>query len=326
MRSVLIELGPWTWLAFPLLWAALFVFVLLWQRIEDKAIPQQDDKANAPPMTADLLGSLVVSLVAALVLFFLVNKFAPLAIKSYGVMMLIGFTVGAIWMAYAANEDNFGVPGVIDVALAALVGGIVGSRIVYVLLNIHTFTGISDMFDLWAGGLSFHGGVGGGIVSVYLCCRWRGYNFLHVADLFGPGLALGYVFARIGCFLNGCCHGTPTDLPWAVTFPSTGACTTPDIPVHPTQLYASALSLLIFAILVRLRPHMQRHGHLFLTYLMFYSMMRFGLEFTRAGATARYLTDGFFMTEAQLASLIIFLLSGILLAATWPRSADEPSS
>ena len=325
MRSVLVEVGPWTWLAFPLLWAALLAFVLLWQRIEDNNASQPDDGTETPTTGVDLLGSVVVSLIAALLLFFLVNRFAPLAIKSYGVMMLVGFAAGGIWMAYAANEDNFGVPGVMDVVLAALVGGIIGSRIIYVLLNLHSFTGISDMFDLWAGGLSFHGGVAGGFLGVYLCCRWRGYNFLRIADLFGPGVALGYASARIGCFLNGCCHGTPTDLSWAVTFPSTGACTTPGIPVHPTQLYAAALSLIIFAILIWLRPHMKRPGHLLVTYLMLYSVMRFGLEFTRAGATARYLTEGFFMTEAQLASAIIFLLGGILLAATWPRSSRGPA-
>lgn len=137
------------------------------------------------------------------------------------------------------------------------------------------------------------------------------------------GIALGYSFARIGCFLNGCCHGVPTDLPWAVTFPVTGACTTPDVPVHPTQLYASALSFLIFAVLVYLKPRVKRPGHLFLGYLMLYSVMRFGVEFTRAGATARYLTEGFFMTEAQLASIIILVLSAIILIATWPRQPHD---
>ncbi len=326
MRSVLVEVGPWTWLAFPLLWAALLAFVLLWQRIEDNSAPQPADKTDTSTATTDLLGSAIISFIVALILFFLVNRFAPLAIKSYGVMMLIGFAAGGTWMVYAANEENFGVPGVIDVVLAALVGGIIGSRIIYVLLNLHSCSGVSDMVDLWAGGLSFHGGVAGGFLGVYLCCRWRGYSFLRIADLFGPGVALGYASARIGCFLNGCCNGTPTDLPWAVTFPSTGACTTPGVPIHPTQLYASALSLLIFAILIWLRPRTKRPGHLLVAYLMLYSVMRFGVEFTRAGVTARYLTEGFFMTEAQLACIIIFVLGGIVVAATWPRRSRESAS
>ncbi len=316
MRSVLIELGPWSWVALPVIWLAAFAFVCLWQRLEN-------GKTQQPTRAADLLSSAAVSLAVALILFFLVNHFTPLSIKAYGVMMLVAFTAGTLWAAYSATEDDLKSAAIIDVALGTLIGGIVGSRIVYVLLNLQHFSSIGEMFDVWSGGLSFHGGVAGAVLVTYLYCRYHGHNFFRLADQCAPALALGYSFARLGCFLNGCCHGVPTDLPWAVTFPATGACTTPGVPVHPTQLYASALSLLIFAVLVYLKPRVKRSGHLFLGYLMLYSVMRFGVELTRAGATAKYLTEGFFMTEAQLASIIIFVLSAIILITTWPRQPQD---
>jgi len=316
MRSVLIQLGPWGLGALPILWLAAFAFVFLWQRLEN-------GKAQQPTKAPDLPGSALVSLAVALVMFSLVNYFAPLSIKAYGVMMLVAFAAGTLWAAYSATERDLKSAAIIDVALGMLIGGIVGSRIVYVLLNLQRFSTIGEMFDVWSGGLSFHGGVAGAALATYLYCRYHGHNFFRLTDQCAPAAALGYSFARIGCFLNGCCHGVPTDLPWAVTFPATGACTTPGVPIHPTQLYASALSLLIFAVLVYLKPRVKRPGHLFLGYLMLYSVMRFGVEFTRAGATARYLTEGFFMTEAQLASIIIFVLSAIILITTWPRQPHD---
>ncbi len=318
MRSVLIELGPWSWAWLPVVWAAVAGFVLAWQRFESRS-------PEARRSSADWIGTAVVSLMVALLLMVLVNRFAPLSIKSYGVMMLLAFIAGTIWTAHSAREDDLTLSAITDIALLALIGGIVGARIAYVLLNLSSFATVREVLDLWSGGLSFYGGLGGALLAAYLYCRRGGYNFLKMVDQFTPGIALGYSFARIGCFLNGCCHGGPTELPWAVTFPPDGACIIPGAPVHPTQLYASALSLAIFAVLVYLRPRLSRSGHLFLSYTAMYALMRFAMEFTRAGVTARPLTDGFFMTEAQLASLILFVLAISTLLITRPRPVSSSS-
>ena len=207
--------------------------------------------------------------------------------------------------------------------LGALIGGIVGARIMYVVLTPQEFATLADAFNIWGGGLSFHGGLIGGSVVVAGYCRYHKICLLRVVDLLSPALALGYGFARIGCFLNGCCHGGPTALPWAVTFPADGACSLPGQPLHPTQLYASALSFAIFAILAYLRPRLRQPGHVFLTYLLLYSAMRFGVEFSRAGVTGRYLVPGFWITDAQAASVGIIILAGITMVLTRPRRAQD---
>lgn len=290
MRSVLVDLGPWAWWTFPILWGCIFLFVGAWQAVENRQTGQRFTRA-------DWLGAAGVSLITAALLFYLVNRFAPLSIKAYGAMMLVAFVTGSTYMVISRREGDLDLNGIIDVALGALVGGIVGSQIIYIALNWHDFSDFRTMADLWSGGLSFHGGVAGAAIVVYIYCRRKGINFCPVADQMAPALAIGYGFARIGCFLNGCCHGGPANLPWAVTFPDTGACSIPGVPVHPTQLYASLLSFLIAFILVKIRPHIKVYGHLFISYLMIYSVMRFSVEFTRAGFTGQFVSTGLWMTE-----------------------------
>lgn len=319
MRSVLIELGPWSPTALPLVWAAVLAFVLLWQVLENREAGQKLQKR-------DLLASAGISLVAALVLYVLVNRFAPVSIKGYGVMMLVGYTVASIWMYHAGKDHNLTVSAVIDMALLALLGGIVGARVLYVVLAHNEFSSPQQVLDLWSGGLSFHGGVIGGFVALWLYARHQGYRLTLLCDLFAMNIPLAYGFARIGCFLNGCCHGSPTDLPWAVVFPPGGACTLPGEHLHPTQLYATLLSWCIFGILVWLRPRMRREGHLLLAFLMLYSVMRFGLEFTRAGVSAQYIQPGSWMTVAQLASACIFVVAGLWMALTIPRGRRSKAS
>ncbi len=316
MRSVLIELGPWSPFALPVVWAAVLAFVLLWQLLENRQSGQKI-------LARDLLTSTGISLVAALVLYVLVNRYAPVSIKAYGVMMLVGYTVAAVWMYHAGRQDRLTVSAVIDMALLALLGGIVGGRVLYVILSHEEFTSWHQIFDLWSGGLSFHGGVIGGFVALWLYARHQGYRLTFIMDLFAMNIPIAYGFARIGCFLNGCCHGSPSDLPWAVVFPPGGACTLPGEHLHPTQLYATLLSWCIFGILVWLRPRMRREGHLFLAFLMLYSVMRFGLEFTRAGVSAEYVVPGGWLTVAQLASICIFAAAAIWMALTTPRGRRE---
>jgi len=313
MRSVLIELGPWTPAALPLVWAAVLAFVLVWQVLENR-------QAGQKTQPRDLATSAVISLVAAGLLYMAVNRFAPVSVKAYGVMMLVGYTVASAWMYHAAKKDGLTLSTVIDLALASLVGGIVGARVLYVILSLSDFVSARQVLDLWSGGLSFHGGVIGGFVALWLYARYRGIKLTLICDLFAMNIPLAYGFARIGCFLNGCCHGAPTDLPWGVAFPDTGACSHPGETLHPTQLYATLLSWAIFGIVAWLRPRMRREGHLLLAFLMLYSVMRFGLEFTRAGASAEYVTPATWLTVAQLASIGIFVAAGVWMLLTMPRA------
>lgn len=241
-------------------------------------------------------------------------------VRSYGVMVLAGFLLG-LWYASAAARRRLkglppGDPGAIspdDVADMALVGlfvAIAGARALYVLLDLDQFRGHwLDVAKVWTGGLSIHGAIVCGTAYVWWYSRRRRLNFLAFADLCAPAFALGYAIGRVGCFLNGCCYGAACNLPWAVRFHKEGEPGVLTPPSHPTQLYATAMNLVWFALLDRWsrRPH--RDGEIFVGYLALYSVYRFIDEQFRKGATADIFFAG--LTHAQVfsaAALPVFLI------------------
>jgi phosphatidylglycerol:prolipoprotein diacylglycerol transferase len=146
-----------------------------------------------------------------------------------------------------------------------------------------------------------------------------------------PSVALGYAIARLGCFLNGCCHGGPTDLPWGVDFPEPADELQVHVFVHPTQLYASAGSLLVAILLLWLVPRIRVPGHLGFWYLVFSSVVRILVESLRRGYTAHPWGPWPAFTQAQAASVGLIIVSLIVIAATWrrvgyPLPADDSSN
>ncbi|MDO8682296.1 MAG: prolipoprotein diacylglyceryl transferase [Armatimonadota bacterium] len=233
-------------------------------------------------------------------------EIGPLPIRAYGFMMMIGFIIGLYRAVRAAGKRGMDTSYVVDTALYALISGIAGARLFFILLNWPEFKGnLGSILSIWEGGLSFHGGVLFAVAAVYIYARSKRIPFMQIADLLAPSLAIGYAFARIGCFLNGCCYGIQTDLFFGVRFPDLY-----DLR-HPTQLYASAASFLIYLALTRVEKWQMPQGYVFAAYLAMYSVYRFLIEFLRKGATAEVLAFG--LTEAQIVSIAIFVVAGIAL-------------
>ena len=143
-----------------------------------------------------------------------------LTIKSYGLMMVIGF-LSAVWLIRYLSRDITPNPNLItNAALYSLIAGVLGARLFYVIHYFQQFrSDLLGIFAIWQGGLELLGGVTMAItvIVIYLC-----YHKLPVRrylDILAIGLMSALAFGRIGCFLNGCCFGRPTNLPWAVTFP-----------------------------------------------------------------------------------------------------------
>lgn len=233
----------------------------------------------------------------------------PVPIRSYGFMIVVGFILG-LWRA-ARVSKRFGIETerVIDAATIALISGIAGARLLFLLLQ-NGWGGFSQAYRIWEGGLSFHGGLVAAILAVGLYAKAKQLRFLTLADVLAPSVAIGYAFARIGCFLNGCCYGAETNLPWAVRFfdPITHAFTAPS---HPVQIYAFFISLGIFGILTRIENLKRPAGFTFFSYVTLYSIYRFGIEFLRKGATAEIWFAG--LTQAQVVSLAAALILGAAL-------------
>jgi phosphatidylglycerol:prolipoprotein diacylglycerol transferase len=130
----------------------------------------------------------------------------------------------------------------------------------------------------WQGGLAYYGGFLFAVpVGLYYAKR-KQLGILRIADVCSPVVAFGLFFGRLGCFLNGCCYGRPTDLPWGVDFPTVAG----HVHVHPTQLYESIGCLALFALLLFVaKPMKRRHGDVFAWLLLGYGALRFLLEFLR---------------------------------------------
>jgi len=218
-------------------------------------------------------------------------------------MLLLAFVVGVLWAIREAKLRGLAPERMVDSGLAALIGGLVGARILYIILD--PYLGWRDLPFVWHGGLSFHGGLVGGILAVALYAAAVRVSIGLVFDTGAPSVALGYAVARLGCFLNGCCYGCPTDLPWAVRFrdPTSGELT---LPSHPAQLYAGLGSLIAFGILLWLRSRARVHGQLFIAYLGLYGVVRFVVEVFRKGYTSELMVG--FLTAAQVASIGLMAL------------------
>lgn len=238
-------------------------------------------------------------------------QFGPLRIHSYGLMLVLAFLAAVWWASRTARREGLTAQQVMDAGLAILLSGVVFARLVFVLLEHQQYSGWVDVFYIWEGGLSLHGGLFGAMVGGAWYCRSQGIPFLKLADVASPGAALGYAIGRVGCLLNGCCYGSACSLPWAMRFPdlaSPGGLTPPS---HPTQIYSSLAGLLMFGLLAWLARHRSFRGQVFGAFLVLYSIYRFIVEFYRKGATARVLAAG--LTEAQVASLAMFVAALALL-------------
>lgn len=242
----------------------------------------------------------------------------PVPIYAFGTLVMLGFA-GGIWLAYRlAKRDGLPAEGILDAYPWILLSALVGARLLFVFLNWETFSGRwSEAWQPWRGGMSFHGGLVGGVGAGAIFAWRKRLPFWALADAVACGLALGYAVGRIGCLLNGCCYGGPTDLPWAMRFRDAdhGGLTPPS---HPVQLYAAVISLAICGALIWLFHRKQFTGQVLISYLVLYSVYRFGVEYLRRGYTANVLVLG--LTQAQVASLVVAIV-GIAVLYRWGRAA-----
>jgi phosphatidylglycerol:prolipoprotein diacylglycerol transferase len=241
-----------------------------------------------------------------------------LHIRSYGLMLAVAFLVGT-WIGLAeARRRGLDEDRVVTVILVALVSSILGARALYVLEHVAEFRREwGSVFALWQGGLTLYGGVIVGTLGGLITARRLGLPMWTVADALTPSIALGTMFGRVGCFLNGCCYGRPTHLPWGVVFPpdSFAGLEFGDTPIHPSQLYFAMAGLVLFLLAWVMRKRLHVPGQLFWAFVALFALVRIPLDFTRAyEADATVLTlKTVSLTESQLTSIAMVLFSALML-------------
>jgi len=205
----------------------------------------------------------------------------PLAVRWYGLMYLAGFAA-SWWLG--ARRIAQGLSPVTrlqfdDLLFGSVVGVILGGRLGYVVFYkpAYFLSHPLEVFAIWQGGMSFHGGFLGVLVAMLFVARRHGLRWLDVMDFIAPLVPLGIAAGRLGNFINGELWGRVSDVPWAMVFRGAGSA-----PRHPSQLYQMALEgLALFAILWWFSAKPRPRGQVSALFLLGYGAFRFAVEFAR---------------------------------------------
>lgn len=255
-------------------------------------------------------------------------------INTYGVLLALAFLAALLIAARLAERDGLPRERIYDLGLWMLLAALVGSKVLMLwtepVYREHPLQLLSLDF-LRSGGV-FYGGFLGAVVTGYFLMRHYGLPWWKTADAFAPGIALGQAIGRQGCFAAGCCWGKPTTMPWGVKFSELGHEITGvpiDAHLHPTQLYESLATLLIFLFLLFLHRRKRFSGQVILLYAILYSIARFTIEFWRDDPRGDILglTSMTGLSTSQLISIIVGVAAAIILVLRWRRaesmSAEE---
>ncbi|HSQ59120.1 MAG TPA: prolipoprotein diacylglyceryl transferase [Acidobacteriota bacterium] len=253
-------------------------------------------------------------------------EFAGVSLHTYGLLLAVAFLLGI--QLFVARARGRGLPEepMHALALWLLVLAIVGGRVLFVLTHWADYAADPlAVLRLWEGGLMLYGGyilaIAGGIVYV----RRKGIPVWRVADAAAPSMALGVGIGRLGCFMNGCCFGLPTTLPWGVHFPPGSAPTFlyADAAIHPSQLYLSGAGFLLFGVLLAMDRTRRFDGRLFWVYIALDAALRFVIDFTRYydATSAIGSLGGLMFNVNQILSAGLILASAVMLRILTRRPA-----
>jgi len=275
-------------------------------------------------------------------------------VNTYGVLLALAFLVALYVASRLGERDGLRRERVYDLGLWMLLAGLVGSKLLMMLVEPEYAEQPSRLLSLdflRSGGVWYGGFIGGVTAGYFLMRRWK-LPFWKTADSFVPGIALAQAIGRQGCFAAGCCWGEPTLRAWGVHFSEqghsvTGVPTTVahlaaperavwaerlggfDAPVylHPTQLYESFAMLAAFVFLLWLHRRKRFGGQVLLAYAALYGAVRFTIEFFRADPRGDIagLTSLTGLSTSQLISLLVGLTGVVLLFVRWRRSGGTPA-
>lgn len=238
-------------------------------------------------------------------------RVGPFSVRWYGMMYLIGFLSSYLLVRYQVRKKGLRIPKVVIDSLYTyiILGLLIGARLGYVLfynLSVYLKNPL-EIFAVWHGGMSFHGGLIGCIVSGFIFTRRYKLDFWQLSDLVIVTAPIGLGLGRLGNFINGELYGRVTDVPWAMVFPEGGA-----LPRHPSQLYEFILEgIVLFLILWLLKERITKKGYLLATFLSLYGLFRFIVEFFREPDPQIGYILGF-LTMGQILSTIMVLI-GLLI-------------
>ncbi|MCX6546414.1 MAG: prolipoprotein diacylglyceryl transferase [Acidobacteria bacterium] len=253
-------------------------------------------------------------------------ELGPLTVYSYGVLLAAAYLLALYVTVRRARSAGLDGDRVLDLGIYIIISALVGAKALLLIVDFDYFR--RQPAELWT--LARSGGVFyGGLVLAFLVGLW--YMRRHrlpvwaTADAIAPGIALGHVVGRMGCLLAGCCYGTPTSLPWGITFSDPFAAANVGTPLHvalhPTQLYDAAAEFVILILLLATERRGRKFsGRTFWFYILLYAVSRFAIEFVRGDPRG----STFGWSTSQVISMGLAPLAIIMLMILMRRRQSEP--
>lgn len=271
---------------------------------------------------------IVTAIVIAFVLYQIPNWVQSIPVYGFGAMLLLGFLTAGWVAGIRAKREGFSPELTWDAGMWVFIPGIIGARVFSILENWDRHTQgksltetVVSLFNFPEGGLVLYGGVISGGVFYFIYCHRKKISALYLADILIPSIFIGEMFGRIGCLLNGCCFGDPTNLPWGVCFPrnsfpyvtevSSGQLLTQapySLPLHPTQVYSSLNALVLALLTWHYFPFRRKDGEVLFIGWILYPITRFCLEILRdePGRFGTIFTTSQWVSAGMLAVAILF--------------------
>jgi phosphatidylglycerol:prolipoprotein diacylglycerol transferase len=253
-------------------------------------------------------------------------------VNTYGVFLALAFLSAIFVTVRLAERDGLPKEKIYDLCLWLLLSSLVGSKLLMFFTEPEYRQNPKLLFSLdflRSGGVFYGGLIGALLAGFFLMRRWK-LPWWKTADACAPGIALGNVLGRQGCFSAGCCWGKPTTLPWGVRFTQAGHDVTgvpTDVHLHPTQLYESFAMLIVFFFLLWLHKKKKFSGQVILAYVVIYATVRFLIEFVRDDPRGDILglTTMTGLSTSQLIGIVAGIAALITFIVRWRRANGRRS-
>ncbi|NTV74966.1 MAG: prolipoprotein diacylglyceryl transferase [Holophaga sp.] len=255
-------------------------------------------------------------------------KIGSFPVGTYGLILTVGFFLALALAQRLGRGDGIPSEGLADLAVSLLLGGIIGAKLLMIIVDLFSGVPPAQIFDLGylrAGG-AIHGGVIGGLAVFFWRMRKLKLPLAGTLDALTPAVALGQAIGRLGCFAAGCCYGTECHLPWAVTFTNPDAqwlSGTPlHMPVHPVQLYTLAANAIVLGVLLLAGRRRRFAGQVGALYFVLEGAGRIVTEIWRADLDRGFLLGIPWLSTGRLTALAFVAFGAFLWF--WYSRAPRP--
>ncbi len=231
---------------------------------------------------------------------------------TFGLLLTVAYLAALWWLIREGRREDLDVDALTSLGFWAIGGAIVGARALMIVRALPEYVAApSELFSrsvLTSAGDFYGGFIGALLAAAIFFRRHPQLPFWRAADLCGPAIALGQAIGRIGCFMAGDDYGRPTHLPWGVAFTDADAARIGGaplgVPLHPVQLYESAVCLVLFVLLVRFTRRKRFDGEIILAYTLAYAIARFVIEYFRGDADRGFAFGGLLSTSQFIAAIL----------------------